>query len=165
MRQRRSDAAASPPVAHRSRPATIAIGSPARVGQTVQVPISVSGTVDALGFNVHLRWDPAAFTFSSANASGSIIPSPFCAQSIDTDGAGIVFGCATTGAHATQTGLLATIVLTPASSGCSTLHLVTFGDPDAGDSGNGTYLMAPDNTPQATAYGSDIRVDVNALAC
>jgi hypothetical protein len=145
--------------------AAITIGAPSRVGATVQVPINVTGTVDALGFNVHLRWDPGVFTFSSANANGSVVPSPLCAQAVDDDGAGIVYGCASIGSRATAEGLLATIVLTPAVSGCSSLHLITLAGPDAGGSGNGSYVIAPDNTPQSVAYGTDIRVNTNGQAC
>ncbi len=141
-----------------SQPATptIFVGTPAMVAGKVQVPVSTAGTgfMPYSGFSVHLRWISSVFTFSSANSGGTVIPSPLCPNPIiDSDGGGATYACAATAGSTTATGLLATIVLTPAASGCSALHLFTFGAPDGGVANNGTYTVdANTNAPQTTAY-------------
>ena len=66
----------------------------------------------------------------------------------------MTYACTSTNAASiSTTGLLATIVLTPAASGCSALHLFTFGAPDGGVANDGTYTVdATANAPQTTAY-------------
>ncbi len=140
---------------------SIQVGAPSLVGGAVRVPVSTTGTGLApyTGFSVHLRWNASVFTFSSASSAGTVLPgSPFCpAAQADADGAGVVFACAATGGNQTTTaGLLATIVLTPAGTGCSPLHLFTYGGADNGDGGTGTYTIdaATNIVVTATADGS-----------
>lgn len=125
---------------------TVAVGTPSLTGNVVQVPVSStgSGLAPYAGFSIHLRWKASVFSFASASNAGSVLPgSPFCpAPQVDADGAGVVYACASTGGNQTTTaGLLATISLTPAGTGCSPLHLFTYGGADNGDSGTGTYTI------------------------
>jgi len=136
---------------------TMFVGTPSLVSGKVQIPISTAGSGFApySGFSVHLRWTSSVFSFASANSTGTVIPSPFCPASVpDSDGAGVTYACTSTNAASiSTTGLLATIVLTPAASGCSALHLFTFGAPDGGVANDGTYTVdATANAPQTTAY-------------
>lgn len=50
------------------------VAAPSLVSGKVKVPVLVWGTVsDAYsGFNLHMRWDPAVFSFSSADATGGV---------------------------------------------------------------------------------------------
>src|ERR1700674_1120220 len=134
---------------------TMVVGTPSLASGKVQIPINAVGsTFDPYaGFNVHLRWDLSVFSFSSANDSGTVLTSPFCAPPlVDGDSAGVVYACTGLGGPSTTAGLLGTILLTPAASGCSALHLFTLGPPDGGDAGNGTYTVnAADDTPQSNA--------------
>jgi hypothetical protein len=127
----------------------------------MQVPVSTagSGLAPYTGFSVHVRWDPAIFSFSSASSTGSVLPgSPFCpAAQVDADGAGVVYASTATGGNqTTSAGLLATITLTPAGTGCSALHLFTYDGADNGDTGTGTYTMdaATNIVVTATSDGS-----------
>lgn len=134
---------------------TITVGTPSLVSGKVQVPIQTTGSGfdPYLGFNVHLRWDPAVFTFSSASNTGTILAQPFCPPAAaDGDGGGVAWGCTALGGSSTTTGLLGTLILTPAASGCSALHLFTFGGPDGGTATTGTYTIAEDFTPQSNTY-------------
>jgi SurA N-terminal domain len=144
------------PTASEPATPTILVGAPSLTGGTVQVPVSTDGSGFApySGFSVHLRWSSSVFTYASASNTGTLIPSPFCPNPIvDSDGAGVTYACTSTSGSVTTTGLLATIVLTPAASGCSPLHLFTFGAPDGGAANDGTYTVDADtNAPQATAY-------------
>jgi hypothetical protein len=126
--------------------ATIAVGGPSLTGNVVQVPGSTtgSGLAPYTAFNIHLRWDAAVFSFSSASNAGSVLPGSLScpAAQVDADGAGVVYACtATGGASTTSAGLLATISLTPVATACSPLHLFTYGGVDAGDESTGTYTM------------------------
>ncbi len=113
------------------------------------------------GFNLHVRWDPAVFSFSSASAAGGVfdpsVGSGTCPAAntgaFDADGGGVVFGCAGYSATNASGKLLATFTLTPAASGCSKIHLYTFGSPDGGDSISGTFTVnAADFSAQANTY-------------
>jgi hypothetical protein len=118
------------------------------------------------GFNIHVRWDPDAFAFASANHEGSVLPSLLCAEPVvDSDGGGVTYGCLTTGATTAATGLLGTIVLTPLGAGCSTLHLVTLGPPDDGDDVSGTYFLAPGGYELPAAEYVDARIDGDGQPC
>ena len=61
--------------------ATLSLGTITFDGTKVRVPIMVGGS----GFDPYggvtavLLWDPAVFTYSSVDTTGSVIPSPFCA--------------------------------------------------------------------------------------
>jgi hypothetical protein len=147
---------------------TILVGAPSLVGGTVQLPVNTTGSGFApySGFSVHLRWTSSVFTFASANSTGTVISSPFCPNPIvDSDGAGVIYACTSTSGSATTTGLLATIVLSPAASGCSPLHLFTFAGIDGGDSTTGTYTIdAGSNSPQTTAY-TDGSANVAGQTC
>ncbi len=146
----------------------IVVGAPSLVAGKVNVPINTAGSgfVAYSGFNIRLKWDPTVFSFSSANSTGSVIPgSPFCPPantSLDPGGDGVVFACTGLSGPTTSTGLLATIVLTPAASGCSALHLFTFGPPDGGTSGSGTFTNNP--TPMTNTY-QDGTANVAGMTC
>lgn len=131
---------------------TITVGAPTLSSGKVQLPLSATGSgFDPYsGFNIHLRWDASIFKFDSANDTGTVINSPFCpAPAVDGDNAGVIYACTATSTPTTTGGLLATIVLTPVSVGCSALHLFTLGPPDGGDTTTGTYTIDPsDFTPQ-----------------
>jgi len=148
---------------------TIAVGAPSLVNGKVQVPVSTtgSGLAPYVTFNIHLRWDPAIFSFSSANATGSVLPgSLICpAPKPDADGAGVLYACAASGGGpTTSAGLLATIVLTPTGTGCSPLHLFTYGGADAGDESTGTFTMDASTNIVVTAT-SDGTSDQAGQAC
>ena len=152
-----------------SGPPAIAVGVPALVNGNVAVPITTTGFGFSAytGFNVHLRWDPAVFTFSSANSTGTIITTPLCPAAVpDPDGAGVTYACTSTnGTSTTDAGLLATITLAPAGAGCSPLHLYTYAGADNGDASTGTYTIdAATNTPQNLTT-TDARVDQAAALC
>lgn len=136
--------------------AAISVGVPSLVAGKVEIPISTGGSGFAAysGFSIHLRWSSAVFSYSSVNITGGVLASPVCANAIaDGDGGGVTVACVATGAATSTTGLLATIVLTPSVSGCSTLHLFTFGPPDNGVASNSTYTVDADtNAPQAAQY-------------
>ena len=148
---------------------TITVGAPSLVNGKVQVPVSTTGSGLAAysGFNVHLRWTPGVFSFDSATNTGTVIASPFCpAPAPDADGAGVLYACtALGGASTTQAGLLGTISLTPAASGCSVLHLFTYGGADAGDDSTGTYTIDPATNPPQTLPTIDGSSDVRAQIC
>jgi hypothetical protein len=147
----------------------ITVGAPALVADKVQVPVSTTGTGFAAyaGFNIHLRWTPGVFTFDSANSTGSVVPSPLCpAPVLDVDGGGVLYACtALGGASTTAAGLLGTIVLTPAASGCSPLHLFTYGGEDAGDATTGTYTIDPDTEDPQPLPSIDGSADVSGHVC
>ncbi len=163
-------ATSTPPVGQPASPATltIAVGAPSLVGGNVLVPVRTSGSASApyAGFSVHLRWDKAVFTYSSANSTGAVLASPFCpSPTVDSDGAGVTYACTSTAGSVTTTGLLATIVLAPAAAGCSPLHLFTFGAPDGGDARSGTYAVdATSSEPQAVLY-ADGSASVGGQVC
>jgi hypothetical protein len=126
--------------------ASIAVGAPSLAGGVVRVPVSTTGSnlTPYTGFSIHLRWDPSLFSFASASSAGSVIPgSLFCpAARVDADGAGAIYACTAIGGSPTTTaGLLATVSLTPVGTGCSALHLFTYGGADNGDAGSGTYTI------------------------
>ncbi len=148
---------------------TMSIGTPSLVSGKVQVPVSASGGPPDpyIAFNIHLRFDPAVFSFASANNNGTVLPSPFCpAPVVDADGAGVIYACSSLGGSTTADGLIATIVLTPVASGCSNLHLFTLDAPDNGDSNTGTYTVNnADFTPQSMTYGPDVTANQLAATC
>ena len=147
----------------------IEVGAPSLMSGKVRVPIVTTGSGFAAysGFNIHLRWAPSVFSFSSYDTTGTILTgTPFCTSNTatyDSDGGGVVLGCAFIGGSpASSTGLLATLVLTPAVSGCSSLHLFTLGGVDAGTSGSGTYTTNP--TSQTNTY-LDGTANVAGMTC
>jgi hypothetical protein len=146
----------------------IAVGTPSLVNGKINVPILTTGTIlnPYNGINIHLRWDPAVFSFSSASASGSVISgSSLCPSAVDSDGGGLVYSCVSvTGASTTVSGLIATMLLTP-TVGCSALHLFTFAGANGGSSTTGTYTInAADTQPQSNTY-TDGTAGVNGQTC
>jgi hypothetical protein len=138
----------------------ISVEHPSPAGGLVQVPVSTTGQgfPTYRGFNIHLRWDPALFRYSSASSTGSVIPSPICAFFVDTDGGGVIFGCTATGdASTSAAGLLAIITLQPIGVGCSGLHLFSMLF-DRGNASTGTYLIGSDSMPLAD-YSSTLDWD------
>jgi hypothetical protein len=135
---------------------TIAVGTPSLVNGQVRVPIITSGyAAPYSGLNVHLRWDSAIFKLVPSAIKDSPLATPFCLDPVpDTDGGGASYACGATGGLTTTTGVLATIVLAPAAaSGCSSLHLFTYGAPDGGDFSTGTFLVdAGSNVPEPAHY-------------
>ncbi|MDE3096030.1 MAG: hypothetical protein KGK07_08515 [Chloroflexota bacterium] len=133
----------------------IATGAPSLVNGKVSVPIMTTGAITNpySGINVHLRWNPAVFSFRSANASGSVLGSPVCPSAVDSDGGGVVVGCASTGGASTSvSGLVLTVILMP-KTGCSALHLYTHAGTDGGDAKTGSYTInAADTHPQFNQY-------------
>lgn len=153
-------------------PLSIAVGAPALAGGKVQVPISAGNPFDAAlvpytGVNIHLRWDPAVFSYSGLSTTGSALPSPLClaAVSQDADRGGVVIGCASLGGQTATTGLLATVMLTPAASGCSALHLVTYQGQDRGDSTTGTYVVNAFSNNPLPVKDVDGTASVSGTAC
>ena len=135
----------------------------------VRIPVSTTGTGLApyTAFSLHLRWSPAVFAFASASSAGSVLPgSPFCPPAqVDADGAGVTFACTALGAAQTATaGLLATLTLTPVGTGCSPLHLFTYGGSDGGDSGSGTYAAGANQAVVLTAT-TDGRANQAGQSC
>jgi hypothetical protein len=165
-----STATPTPPPAAPLAPsgATIAVGTPALINGVVLLPINVSGSsLPAYGgFNIHLRWSSSVFQFNSIDTTGTQLPgSPVCANTADADGAGVAFGCtALNSASTSQAGLLGTVLLKPTGTGCSVLHLFTYGAPDAGDASTGTFLIDPSPHPILVAT-ADGRADQTGHAC
>lgn len=153
-------------------PLTIQVAAPSLASGKVRVPVNAANPFNAslvpyTEVNVHLRWDPAVFTFSSLDTTGTVLPSPLCLTAIsqDTDGGGVIIGCASTGSQTTATGLLGTVVLTPAATGCSTLHLFTYVKQDHGDETTGTYVInAFSNRPLPVGY-VDGSANVSGQTC
>jgi hypothetical protein len=146
---------------------TIAVGAPSLVGGRVYVPITTTGA-DSIysGFSVHLRWDSAVFSASPANTSGSTLDAPFCPDPIvDGDGGGATYSCIATGGPTKATGLLTTIVLSPAASGCSALHLFTYGATDGGDAITGTFLVDAGSSKPLAAQYVDGSASVDGKTC
>ena len=152
-------------------PATLSIGAVSTSGGNVRIAIDIGGTgIDAYGgVTAVLLWDPTVFTYSSFDQTGSVIPTPFCAESAESSStgphpagptgvsSGENVGCATLGAPTTATGLMGTFVLTPIS-GCSAIHLLTLNPPDSDANGSATQDGAGAN--QVNTYGTiDITVD------
>jgi hypothetical protein len=144
----------------------IAVGAPSLSGGKVRVPVNSTGTGVPVysAFNIHLRWNSAVFSFDSANLTGGVIPSGICAAFADSDGGGARYACIA-GAETTATGLLATIVLSPAASGCSSLHLFTLGAPDNGDEITGTFILRPDGEALQPAQYVDGSANVGGQVC
>ncbi|HEY7944113.1 MAG TPA: hypothetical protein VIH15_06395 [Casimicrobiaceae bacterium] len=146
----------------------IAVGAPALLAGKVQVPVSTtgSGLQPYSGFSLHLRWTASVFTYDSFSSTGSIVTSPICLAKADADGGGVILSCsATGGTSTTNAGLLATVVLAPAASGCSPLHLFTYGGDDAGDSTTGTYTIDPDTEDPQPLPSIDGSADVSGHVC
>ena len=141
----RTDGGAKP--ASAAGGATLSLGAITFDGTHVRVPVLISGSGFAPygGVTSVLLWDPAVFTFSSADTTGTVIPSPFCASGTASSSTGAHngvtngenVGCATLAGSASATGLAVTFVLTPIS-GCSPLHLLTLSPPDNDANGSGT---------------------------
>jgi hypothetical protein len=163
---------ATPPLSQPTIPASpttvnIAVGLPSLVGSKVYVPVITTGSGAVYsGFSVHLRWDRAVFSSSPADSSGSTLEAPFCpAPILDSDGGGATYSCIATGGLTKATGLLTTIVLSPAGSGCSALHLFTYGDPDGGDAITGTFLVDAGSSKPLAAQYVDGSASVDGKTC
>ena len=153
--------------------AELSLGTITFDGTKVRVPIMVGGTgFDAYnGVTSVLLWDPAVFTYSSYDTTGTIIPGVFCAAAPETSTTGAHngvttgenVGCTTLGAPLTATGLAVTIVLTP-NTGCSGLHLLTLNPPDSDPNGSATQDALGAN--QVNTYGTiDAAVNAIGQAC
>lgn len=121
-----------------------------------------SGFTPYTGAGIHLRWDPAVFRPDSYDMTGSVISPNYCIYVPDADGAGAYLGCVVLGpTQIADVGLLATLVLKPVASGCSSLHLLTLGPPDWASEDVATYtitiLNSPDNVvAESNTYGPDV---------
>ncbi len=138
---------------------TISLGSPQVNGATVTIPIDTSAPIDPYyGWNIHVRWDPTVLSYGSITYS---LGGAICPSFTDSDGGGVVLACAVTGGPAlSSAGTLATLSLSDYGSGCSTVHLMTYGGSDGGDTTTGTYtLNAADFVPHSNTYGADAIVD------
>jgi hypothetical protein len=144
----------------------IAVGAPSLSGGKVLVPVNSTGTgVPAYsGLNIHVRWDGGVFSFDSVNSTGGVIASPLCAAFADDDGGGARYACIS-GGQTTATGLLATIVLSPAASGCSSLHLFTLGAPDNGDQLTASFILSPTGETLEPAQYVDGSANVGGQVC
>lgn len=142
----------------------LGVGTASLASGKVVVPIDAfgSGFTPYMGFNVHLRWDPAVFSYSSYSAASGPFdpanPNALCADTtlLDGDGGGVVVGCVGVdlvggGPRPVSTkGLLVKILLTP-KAGCSNLHLVTYGAPDGGGDTAGSYTVDGTTAVQSNA--------------
>ena len=130
------------------------------------MPVNTTGTAlpAYAGFNIHVRWDSAVFSFDSANTTGSVIAGPLCASFPDADGGGARYACISGGTTASS-GLLGTIVLTPAASGCSQLHLFTLSPPDSGDQLTGTFLLNLGGETLEPEQYTDASANVSGQPC
>ena len=119
--------------------------------------------------------DPAVFGFGAASESGGVFDpnaSPatgFCVgpdtTTFDSDGGGVVVGCAGYAATSRTNSILTTLTLTPLAPGCSAIHLFTFGGADAGDANNGTFTVnGADDSVQANRY-ADGSSDTTGQPC
>ncbi|MHB8378181.1 MAG: hypothetical protein ACYDEB_14675 [Dehalococcoidia bacterium] len=132
-------ASAPPPPPSGNGPAIVA-GPPSLVSGMVRIPVSTSAvTFDPyVGFNIAMKWDGTVFAYSSVDMAGSILNAftPFCPPPDSTtfvtpSNSGVNFGCTALApplgppSGLTTTGLLATVVLTPLTTGCSAIHLTT----------------------------------------
>jgi hypothetical protein len=144
----------------------IAVGAPSLSGGKVLVPVNSTGTgVPAYsGLNIHVRWDGGVFSFESVNSTGGVIASPLCAAFADDDGGGARYACIS-GGQTTATGLLATIVLSPAASGCSSLHLFTLGAPDNEDQLTASFILSPTGETLEPAQYVDGSANVGGQVC
>lgn len=128
---------------------TIAVGTPSLSAGSVHVPVLTTGVKFAAfnRFQIHLRWDPTLFVFLRVDAAGGMFdPSNtgYCDTiAPDPDHGGVIVNCHLNIGLVTASGLLATVILTPAASGCSTLHLVTYAAPDGGGASAGSYTRNP----------------------
>lgn len=155
---------------------TIVVGSPSLVSGKVQLPVYAWGYVANAysGFGLHVRWDPNVFSLSNVDPTGGVFdPSAgtgaVCAgpntSTYDSDGGGMVYGCGAPQATTVTFHVLVTVILTPAASGCSAIHLFTYGPADNGDATSGTYTInGVDNTPESNQY-RDGAANVNGQTC
>ena len=142
----------------------------------VKVPVFAVFTVPNpyVGFSVHLRWNPSVFSLNGADATGGLFDpgaSPSTGSCIgpdtssDIDGGGVVFAC-TGFAQTSATGrLLVNVTLTPSASGCSALHLFTYGTPDSGGVISGTYTVNGADYSSQTNVFYDGAADVGGHPC
>ncbi|MHB8377802.1 MAG: hypothetical protein ACYDEB_12735 [Dehalococcoidia bacterium] len=148
-------------------------GAPTLVSGKVQIPVLISGSGFSpyVGFALHLRWDPTVFHFSSATNTGGLFDAGgFCPaadpNTFDADGGGVQYSCTTLTGPKTATGQLALISITPLGTGCSSVHMFTYGPPDGGTGATGTYTVNDgDFQPQANTYGPNLNVNQAGLAC
>lgn len=178
-------AVASPLVSRAAPPITgpaISVGAPSLSNGQVRVPIAAGASpAPYSGFSLHLRWDPAVFSFVAATSAGAVFDqgtgNAMCfanTSQFDHDGGGVVFSCSALGSTTVSApALLATVALKPSGGGCSPLHLTTYGPPDWGDSSSGSFTIeepanpTPEynqNTPQTNTY-VDGSADVTGRTC
>lgn len=148
---------------------TIAIGSLSASNGKVVVPVETRGEgfVPYTGWSIHLRWDPAVFSFDSAAGAGPFAGSgAICAgPTADADGAGTVLSCSLVGnAAQTSSGSLATFTLAPKGNGCSALHITTLGPPDGGDTTTGSYTIEQDGDPSDPVPSPQVNAYIDAAA-
>lgn len=148
----------------------LSMGAPLHLGGDVVVPIlATASSTEFSGFNIHVLFDNSMFSFnpSSGFQSGGVLESSgatsFCLAVVTDGGHGITGTCNIVGTGSTTSGgTLATITLIPTATGCSNLHLFTYGPPDGGTSTTGTYTIdAATTTVQSNSYGV---IDINSCA-
>ncbi len=149
----------------------IDIGTPTLAAGELTVPILTSGSAPNAynGFNAQLRFDPAVFSFSSFNQTGSLVAWTLCPaalQDATTGPGGVVVSCLLIGASTKSVGVLGNIVLTPIGTGCSNLHLETVAEANDPTHTYDTYTLdALTNTPQDNTYGPDVAVNEAGQPC
>lgn len=151
-------------------PAQIKFGTtPASVSSgtfTLEVVTSGSGLDPYKGFNIHLTFNKSAVNVTTVSNSGTVILSPFCPSPVIDNATGnVTYACTALGGSTTTAGLLAAFTFEVKGSGCSDIHIFTFGPPDGGNAATGTYLVGEDNKPQLNTYGGDAKVAVGGGSC
>jgi hypothetical protein len=107
------------------------------------VLLSGTGFNSYTGYQIHLTWNPAAFSFSSVNTVGALLDSTtngvLCIPT-DLGPGSYEIGCVGNLQQVFATGgLAATFILTPLQNGCSSLHLFTLGPPDGPTGATGQF--------------------------
>jgi hypothetical protein len=145
----------------------ISFGTPALTAGQITVPVLISTPPNPWhGFNLHVTYDGALLTGTAAQAGDWLQASAsgFICTALVSDGGpnGKVVACSLLGAGSVSSaGTLATLIFTPLSaSGCTRLHLVTYGPPDGGTLATGTFTLAASSTLQHNTYGPDITINV-----
>jgi hypothetical protein len=146
----------------------ISFGTPALVNGSITVPVLTSAAQDPyLAFNVHVTFNGSLLSATSAQAGDALQglgSGIFCVPLMVMDGgSGALVPCTVLGGGpgTTTAGTLTTLTFTlRAATGCSHLHLFTFGPPDNGDVSSGTFTMTSSTALQQNTYGSDITVDL-----
>lgn len=149
----------------------LSIGTPTVAGGMLTVPILTTAPQDPLsGFSVNLIYDGSLLSpagFGAGPVLESLGTGVICVH--DTFPSSTVWSCSAIGGVSTASaGVLADATFrVTAATGCTQLHIETYGPPDGGDSTTGTYTMADVGEPpfdtimvQQNAYGPDITVNV-----